>query len=87
MSTDEWKALQNRLVEAWENVAHTLQKITDALTKVFESLSVKKENKRKSTQGTFKYSRKKNYYLNNRTPLYKVDKRSMKHLPYQRRNY
>lgn len=87
MCTDEWKALQNRLVEAWEHFAHTLQQATDALVKAFESLSAEKENKRKSAQAIFKHSEKKNHYLKNRTPLYRVEKGSLKHLPYQRRNY
>lgn len=31
MTVDEWKALQSRLVDAWEQFTHTLQQAADAL--------------------------------------------------------
>lgn len=87
MTADEWKALQNRFVDAWEQFTHTLQQAADALAKMFKNLR-KKEQEKNNPNPYFNHpSRNKNYYLCNKKTMYKIERKPQRNLPYQRRNY
>lgn len=86
MTMDEWNALLNKLTEAWEQFTVTVRQAADALTKIFGQLR-DEEEKRSKEKTTFVSRCKKNQYLKNYAPRYKVERRIQKHLPYQRRNY
>lgn len=86
MTTDEWNALLNRLTEVWEHFANAIRQAADALTKIFERITDEKE--KHDTEKTLFVPRcKKSQYLKNHTPIYKVQRKNQKHLPYQRRNF
>ena len=88
MTADEWKALQNRLVEAWEQFTHTLQQATDAITKIFEALRKEEDRERAHPNPCFNsYRKTKSYYLCNEKLAYRIERKPQRNLPYQRRNY
>lgn len=86
MTMEEWNALLNKLTEAWEQFTVTIEQAADALTKIFGCISDEKE-KRAKENAVFMPHCKKNQYLKNYTPIYRVKRRIQKHLPYQQRNY
>lgn len=86
MTTDEWNALLNKLTEAWEQFEVTVRQAADTLAKIFGQIR-DEEEKRAKEKAMFVPHCKKNQYLKNYTPRYKVERRIQKHLPYQRRNY
>lgn len=87
MTADEWKALQNRLVDAWEQFTHTLQQAADALAKIFENLRNKEREKTAPNPYFGSSKRNKNYYLCNGKTAYKSERKPQKNLPYQRISY
>lgn len=87
MNMDEWKSLQNRLVEAWEHFVHTLQQAADALAKIFDGLEKRKQADTKPNPYFNNQCRKKSQYLRNAKMTYRMEKKPQKNLPYQRRNY
>lgn len=86
MTMDEWNALLDKLTEAWGQFVVTVRQAADALTKIFGQLR-DEEEKRSKENITFVPRCKKNQYLKNYTPRYRIERRIQKHLPYQRRNY
>ena len=86
MTTDEWNALLDKLTEAWEQFAVTVRQAADALAKIFGG-TCDEEEKHTKEKTSFAPHHKKNQYLKNNTPKYRVERKIQKHLPYQRRNY
>lgn len=80
MTTDEWNALLNKLTEAWEQFAVTVRQAADTLAKIFGQIR-DEEEKRAKEKAMFVPHCKKNQYLKNYTPRYKVERRIQKHLP------
>ncbi len=87
MTVDEWKALQSRLVDAWEQFTHTLQQAADALAKIFDSLRKDEKEKAKHIPYFGSRHKRKDHYLCNKKMTYKIERKPKKNLPYQRRNY
>lgn len=86
MITDEWNALLNQLTEVLEYIVNTIQKAADALAKVFEKIN-KEEKGEVKKNIPFTPHCKKNRYIKNYTPIYRIERKIRKNLPYQRRNY
>lgn len=74
MTTDEWNALLNKLTEAWEQFAVTVRQAADTLAKIFGQIR-DEEEKRAKEKAMFVPHCKKNQYLKNYTPRYKVERR------------
>lgn len=87
MTTDEWNAIIAKLTEAWEQFTNAIQQAANTILELFESVTNSKEKSVRKTCNIFTYHHKKNQYLRNRAPMYKVERKMQKHLPYQRRNY
>lgn len=83
---DKWNALLNWLTEVWEHFANAIRQAADALTKIFERITDEKE-KHDTEKTLFVPHCKKNRYIKNYTPIYRVERKTRKNLPYQRRNY
>lgn len=86
-TTDEWNEVLNKLTEVWQQFAATIQQMGEALSKIFGSVNTENSKRSKSSSYYNRYSRKKDDYLRNQISMYKIERRSQKHLPYQRRNY
>lgn len=87
MNTDEWKIVQNRLVDAWEHLTHTLQQVADVFAKMLERLRKKNQEKTKPSPYFNHSDRNKKYYLCNEKTAYKIKRKPKRNLPYQRRDY
>lgn len=86
-TTNEWNEVLNKLTEAWQQFASTIQRTGETLSKIFESVNTENSKRSKLPSYYSRYSRKKNDYLQNQMPVYKIERRNQQHLPYQRRNY
>lgn len=87
-TTDEWNEVLNKLTEAWQQFAATIQQMGEALSKIFGSVNTENSKRSKSSGYYNRYFRKKkDDYLRNQISMYKIERRIQKHLPYQRRNY
>lgn len=87
MTTNEWNELLNKITKVWEQFANAIRQAANTILELYESVTNSKEKSVKKTCNIFAYSHKKDQYLRNHTPMYKVERKAQKHLPYQRRNY
>lgn len=86
MTIDEWNVLIAKYAEAWEHLANTIQRVGGALTKIFRSINNKEKSEVKENKPFIPHC-KKNRHIKDYAPMYRVERRIQKHLPYQRRNY
>lgn len=87
MTMDEWNALRNWLIEVRKYFVNIIQRVTDALAKIFDVLEkIKKQKDTKPNNYFNNQYRKKNQYLCNAKSTHRMMKKPRKNLPYQRRN-
>lgn len=86
MDTDEWYEFLDKLAEAWQQFTNTVQEMAEALGRIFNTVN-EEEQKNSKTSNHYEKCFSKRDYLRNQTPAYKIERRPLKHLPYQRRNY
>lgn len=90
MTTDEWDKMWDQI---WDRISEELKLLSSYIQEIFESFEKTTQNfgditvNEKPVQKSFKQPCKKNHIYKNSTPIFRVEKKNPKHLPYQRRYY
>ena len=88
MTAEELRVTCDQFAETWNSITCSLQEAADAIRRIFESFNtVSLQEADEDVKPPECKFCKKNHIYKNPTPVYKVEKKPPKHLPYQRRYY